>query len=165
MAGVSIPSAISRELATTPLRRYLDERSVGRPAPDSATLRRAFRRIETRRLRRSDCTLSLAGKRYEVPDRYRHLERPLVAYARWDLTQVELLDPTTRLPLCPLYPLDKLTNADGRRRRREPVTDAPQSPATSGELPPLLRKLLAEFAATGLPPAYLPTPDEQENNP
>jgi transposase InsO family protein len=157
--------SVHRELATTPLRRYLDERSVGRPAPSSEALRRAFRRIEARRLRRSDCTLSLAGKRYEVPDRYRHLERPLVAYARWDLTQVELLDPNTRLPLCPLYPLDKLTNADGRRRRREPVTDAPQSPATSGELPPLLRKLLAEFAATGLPPAYLPTPDEQENNP
>ncbi|PUE02076.1 MAG: hypothetical protein C3L25_11405 [Candidatus Sedimenticola endophacoides] len=86
------------------MRRYLDERSVGRPAPDSASLRGAFRRIEDRRLRRSDGTLSLSGKRYEVPERYRHLERPLIAYARWDLTQLELLDPHTRAPLCPLYP-------------------------------------------------------------
>lgn len=156
--------SVHKELATTPLRRYLDERSVGRPAPDSATLRRAFRRIEARRVRRSDATLSLAGQRYEVPDRYRHLERPLIAYARWDLTQVELLDPNTRAPLCPLYPLDKLANADGQRRRREPErATEPRSPR--GELPPLLQKLLADFAATGLPPAYLPTPDEQEEKP
>jgi len=136
---------------------------VGRPAPSSETLRRAFRRIESRRLRRSDSTLSLAGQRYEVPERYRHLERPLIAYARWDLAQVELLDPNTRAPLCPLYPLDKLANADGRRRRREPVAENAETAPSRGELPPLLRKLLAEFAATGLPPAYLPTPDEQEN--
>jgi hypothetical protein len=25
---------------------------------------------------------------------------------------------------------------------------------------PLLRQLIAEYAATGLPPAYLPTPDK-----
>ena len=156
---------VHQELATTPLRRYLDERSVGRPAPDSVTLRRAFRRIEQRRLRHSDGTLSLAGKRYEVPDRYRHLERPLVAYARWDLTQVELLDPHTRQPLCPLYPLDKLANADGQRRRREPAGETAEPKPPSGDLPPLLRQLLADFAATGLPPAYLPTPDEREENP
>lgn len=158
--------SVHKELATTPMRRYLEVRSVGRPAPDSATLRRAFRQIVFRRLRRSDGTLSLAGKRYEVPDRYRHLERPLLAYARWDLTQVELLDPHTRQPLCPLYPLDKLAHADGQRRRREAIADTPETHAaraSTGELPPLLRKILADFAATGMPPAYLPTADEQEN--
>jgi transposase InsO family protein len=155
--------SVHKELAATPMRRYLEVRSVGRPAPDSATLRRAFRQIESRRLRRSDGTLSLAGKRYEVPDRYRHLERPLVAYARWDLTQVELVDPNTRMPLCPLYPLDKLANADGQRRRREATPETAASTQKNGELPPLLRKLQAEFAATGMPPAYLPTADEQEN--
>jgi hypothetical protein len=35
-----------------------------------------------------------------------------------------------------------------------------QSPS-SGELPPLLRKCLADYAATGRPPAYLPQPDSQ----
>jgi len=32
-------------------------------------------------------------------------------------------------------------------------------------LPPLLRKLLAEYAATGLPPAYLPKHDDPEPTP
>jgi hypothetical protein len=31
-------------------------------------------------------------------------------------------------------------------------------------MPPLLRKLLAEFAATGKPPAYLPKPDRSEDD-
>ncbi|PUD98093.1 MAG: hypothetical protein C3L25_08145 [Candidatus Sedimenticola endophacoides] len=76
-----------------------------------------------------------------------------------------LLDPHTRAPLCPLYPLDKLANADGKRRRRESADETAALTQPSGELPPLLRKLQADFAATGLPPAYLPTQDEQENLP
>jgi hypothetical protein len=49
-------------------------------------------------------------------------------------------------------------NADGRRRRLDPLPDAPGaavSPPQPG-IAPLLRKLLADYAATGLPPAYLP---------
>ena len=41
-------------------------------------------------------------------------------------------------------------------------TDSSRSPA---ELPPLLRQILAEYSATGLPPAYLPkdsTPPQAE---
>jgi hypothetical protein len=30
------------------------------------------------------------------------------------------------------------------------------SPRAEGELPPLLKKILQEYSATGLPPAYLP---------
>ena len=163
--------SIHREIATTPLRRYLDEPSVGRPCPSSQALRRAFRRTESRKLRRSDATLSLAGKRYEIPNRYRHLERPLLHYAQWNLSEVELLDPNTRQPLCPIYPLDKLANADGRRRARasEAASESSAEPAsTTGELPPLLRKQLADYAATGLPPAYLPLvneDDDKEPNP
>ena len=40
-----------------------------------------------------------------------------VAYARWDLSAVELVDPHTGAPLCPLYPLDKAANASAERRR------------------------------------------------
>ncbi|MEA3276604.1 MAG: IS481 family transposase, partial [Pseudomonadota bacterium] len=142
---------------TTPLRRYLDAPEVGRDCPDSDTLRRAFRCTVTRRQRRGDGTISLAGKRFEIPGRYRHIERPQVRYARWDLRSVELIDPRTRACLCPLYPLDKAANASGQRRTLEPADE--QRLAASpprGELPPLLRKLLAEYAATGRPPAYLP---------
>jgi len=157
------------EIGMSPLRRYLDTTSVGRDCPDSATLQRAFRCTVSRRQRRSDGTISLAGKRFEVPARYRHLERPQVRYARWDLRSVELIDPQSQASLCPLYPLDKTANADGRRRVLEPLDKSPAStkPAQeSDELPPLLRKLLADFAATGRPPAYLPKPPhDPESNP
>lgn len=150
------------EIGVSPLRRYLDAPQVGRECPASQVLRSAFCCTVKRRQRRSDGTISLAGKRFEIPDRYRHMDRPLVRYARWDLRSVELIDPQSRATLCPLYPLDKSANADGLRRRRAPtessVTPAPQQGQVPGacELPPLLRKLLADYAATGRPPAYLP---------
>ena len=63
--------------------------------------------------------------------------------------------------LCALYPLDKAANADGQRRRLDaapPRRDAEAAPTTS-TIAPLLRKLMADYAATGLPPAYLPPPE------
>ena len=157
---------IHREIGTTPLCRYLECPHVGRNCPDSTSLRQVFRRTATRRQRRSDGTLSLEGKRFEIPSRYRHLEQPQVRYARWDLRSVDLIDPHTQESLCPLYPLDKAANASGQRRTLEPreqetPTAAPQA---SSELPPLLRKLLADYAATGRPPAYLPkSPPEPDS--
>jgi hypothetical protein len=32
----------------------------------------------------------------------------------------------------------------------------------STEEPPLLRKILEDFAATGLPPGYIPKPDSED---
>jgi hypothetical protein len=58
--------------------------------------------------------------------------------------------------LATLLPLDKLKNAD---RARRVLAGAPAPPAPSNKPPgiaPLLRELMAEYAATGLPPAYLP---------
>lgn len=151
------------EIATTPLRRYLDASSVGRECPDTQTLRQAFRCTVKRKQRRSDGTISLAGKRFEIPSRYRHLEQPTLRYARWDLRAVELIDPRTLTPLCPLYPLDKTTNAEGRRRALEPTPPNP-APTPSEALPPLLRQCLAEYAATGCPPAYLPKPESETDS-
>jgi putative transposase len=155
---------VHREIETSPLRRYLDSKEVGRPCPDSATLRRAFCRTVRRRLRRSDATVSLEGKRLEVPSRFRHLEHLHVRYACWDLRHVELVDPHTGEPLCRLYPLDKAANASGQRRRLEPAADS-APPAGGGSLPPLLRQLLADYAATGLPPAFLPKDDDPQTSP
>jgi len=156
---------IHSEITTTPLRRYLDSRHVGRDCPDSTALRQAFRRTVTRRQRRSDGTLSLAGKRFEIPSRYRHLEKPQVCYARWDLRSVDLIDPHTQEILCPLYPLDKAANASGQRRALEPASQADMTPTQpSAELPPLLRKLVADYAATGRPPAYLPKPTSESES-
>lgn len=150
------------ELGTSPLRRYLDGTSVGRDCPDSDSLRRAFRCTVTRRQRRSDGTLSLAGQRFELPARYRHLAQVRIRYARWDLSQVELIDPHTLNSLCRLYPLDKSANADGQRRRVADTSEVAEAPSAHHKLPPLLRKLLADYAATGRPPAYLPKHDDEE---
>lgn len=162
--------AVHRELGRAPLERYLAGPAVGRSSPSSEDLRRAFRSAVDRTQRRSDGTLSLDGRRFEVPSRYRHLTRLRVRYARWDLGAVDLVDPHTDVILCALYPLDKAANADGRRRRLEPAAapahlDAAPSPST---IAPLLQQLMAEYAATGLPPAYLPPPDvhpEEESRP
>jgi transposase InsO family protein len=153
------------ELGCSPLERYLAGPEVGRPSPASDELRRAFRAEVSRTPRRSDGTISLAGRRFEVPSRYRHLVQLRVRYARWDLRQVELVDPHTQTLLAMLYPLDKSANAHGHRRRLEPPPPPPASaaaPAAAEGIAPLLRKLMADYAATGLPPAYLPPPAPEE---
>jgi len=149
-----------RELGCTPLERYLAGPDVGRPSPSSEELRRAFRAAVDRTQRRSDGTVSLEGQRFEVPARYHHLTRLRVCYARWDLSAVDLVDPHTHVILSALYPLDKTANADGQRRRLTPTASTPREPTpTTTTIAPLLRKLLADYAATGLPPAYLPRPE------
>jgi len=60
--------------------------------------------------------------------------------------------------LATIYPLNKLKNAEGRRRRLDPV--GPAAPPPSG-LAPLLKKLLADYAASGLPPAYIPKEEDR----
>lgn len=148
------------ELEATPLARYLAGPSVSRPCPDSDALREAFRIEVKRRQRRSDGTVSLEGQRFEIPSRYRHLAEVSLRYARWDLTHVDLVDPRTGAILCPVSPLDKSANADGQRRRLDPA-GPDRSPVPATGMAPLMRQLLADYAATGLPPAYLPPPDKE----
>jgi len=150
---------VHSETGETPLNRFLAGPSVGRESPGSEALRDAFRQRVTRRVRRSDGTLTVAGVRYEVPSRFRHLREVKVLYARWDMARVDMVDTRTEDVLCRIYPIDKEKNADGLRRLRQPIHGAsPLAPARN-ELDreaPLLRKCLAEYAATGLPLAYVP---------
>lgn len=149
------------EIHTTPLQRALSSRSVGRPSPAPDAVRAVFRTQTTRRQRKTDGTVSLSGARFEVPARYRQIEVLTLRYARWDLTHVDLIDPRSGHSLCPLYPLDRQRNADGERRRLEPTDPAQHTPSLrTGELAPLLRQLIADYAATGMPPAYLPFPEQ-----
>jgi transposase InsO family protein len=147
------------EIGATPLARYLAGPNVRRDCPATADLAAAFRIEVTRRQRRSDGTVSLAGVRFEIPAAYRHLVQVHLRYARWDLTRVDLVDARAGQILSPLRPLDKSANADGQRRALLPAasraTDAVPTPPSG--MAPLLRQLIAEYAATGLPPAYLPT--------
>ncbi len=144
------------ELGATPLARYLAGPNVRRECPNSSTLAAAFRVEVARTQRRSDGTVSLEGQRFEIPAAYRHLGRVQLRYARWDLSRVDLVDARSGAVLCPIRPLDKSANADGRRRALTPTT-ADRSPPAAGGIAPLLKQLLADYAATGLPPAYLPT--------
>jgi transposase InsO family protein len=59
------------EIGEAPLTRFLAGPSVMRPSPDSQALRLAFTRTETRTQRKSDGTIVIGGRRFEVPDRYR----------------------------------------------------------------------------------------------
>jgi putative transposase len=142
------------ETDCTPLDRFLNDPGVGRECPGSDALRQAFRIEVVRTQRRSDGTVSLEGTRFEIPSRYRTLPRLHLRYARWDLARVDLVDERTGAILCPLYPLDKSKNAD-RERRRLAVPAATSATPAPG-IAPLLRELLDQQAATGLPPAYLP---------
>jgi transposase InsO family protein len=153
---------VHSEIGVPPLERFLQGKRVGRTCPGSDELRRAFRVQERRKQRRSDGTISLEGKRYEVPSRYRHQETITVRYARWDLTSVDMVDVRANAVLCALYPVDKARNADADRRRVDDTPTDPAAAAVAGEAPaptgiaPLLKALMAKQKETGLPPAYLP---------
>ena len=164
------------EIGVTPLAHPLAGPTVARPCPESATLCEALRIEVKRRARRSDGTFSLDGCRFEIPGRYRHLNDVHLHYARWDLSRAGLADPRTGTVLCPIKPLDKSANAnayananananaDAQRRKLDPV-GRDLSPLPPSGMAPLLLQLLAEHAATGMPPAYLPATDAAAPNP
>jgi len=158
--------AVHSEIGEPPAERFLRGPSVGRDSPGAEELRLAFRVEQTRTQRRSDGTVSIEGVRFEVPSRYRHLERLSVRYASWDLGRVHLCDARSGTLLAPLYPLDRAKNADGLRRVLGPVASVPADEAAPlkspkrAEMAPLLRQLIEAYDRSGLPPAYLPQHDE-----
>jgi putative transposase len=153
---------VHSELGQTPLSRFVSTKSVGRSCPESKQLHQAFTARIARTQRQSDGTISLERVRFELPSRYRHLKRVTLRYASWDLSQVYLADPNSGHVICRLYPQDKHENADGRRRRKEPLIDTVPA-SENGGMAPLLSSLIAEYAATGLPPAYLPKDECAQN--
>jgi hypothetical protein len=156
------------QIGEAPITRFLAGPEVTRPCPDSDTLRLAFTRSEHRLQRKSDGTLVIAGRRFELPNRYRHLSRIEVRYASWDLGLVHLVDERTGIVLARLYPQDKTQNASGLRRTLDPIASgsAPatftNNPQPATDLPPLLARMLNRQAATSLAPPYLPKQDDGE---
>lgn len=148
---------IHSETHEAPLARLADHPSVGRDCPPTARLTLAFCLEETRIQRQSDGTVSILSKRFQIPSRFRFLQKVTVRYARWDLSRVFLWDPRARVVLAMLYPVDRAKNADGVRRRRD-LERSPAAPPAAPGIAPLLKKLMADYAATGLPPAFIPSP-------
>ncbi|WP_319577691.1 hypothetical protein [uncultured Desulfobacter sp.] len=68
-----------------------------------------------------------------------------------------LMDPKTGKKIAPIYPQDKIKNASGKRKikSRPKQIIVPDEPLNESE-PALLRRLMAEYAQSGMPPAYLP---------
>ncbi len=150
--------SVHSEIQQAPLERWLDSPSVVRPCPSLDELRLAFTVAHTRIQRRSDGTISVEAKRFEVPSRFRHIRQLHIRYATWDLRCVWLLDEHAGTVLERLYPLDKTKNADGVRRAiQKPPSE--EIPSQAPGIAPLLKKLMADYAATGLPPAYIPQED------
>jgi transposase InsO family protein len=145
-----------REIGTTPLQRMLDGPDVGRQAPDTDTMRLSFTRQITRTPRRGDATVVVEGIRYELPPRFGHLHKVTLRSPGWDKSQMSLVDPKTGRPIARLLPQDKAKNASGLRRAIEPHVPASTDDLKNKPMPALLQKWLADYAATGLPPAYLP---------
>ena len=153
-----------RELGATPHERLLDSVDASRPCPGGDELKAAFRITVKRTLRRSDGTVSVEGIRYQAPAPWRHLSTLWIRYARWDLSSVDLVDGRGGERLCTLYPLDRRGNA-GRARRpvRPDDNDGGGSPGGAGdEAAPLLKRILDDQAATGLPPAWVPHTESPE---
>ena len=69
-----------------------------------------------------------------------------------------LVDQRSKNLLACIYPQDKIKNSQGYRRTLQPVAEQALEAVKddSDPIPPLLRKLLTDYAASGLPPAYIP---------
>jgi len=149
---------IHSELKVSPLERMLEGPTVSRPSPSLEVLRQRFTRRRGYTQRQSDGTVSIEGVRFEIPNRFRAIRKLFVGYRKWDQSVAHIFDERTGEPIARIFPIDQERNAGRRRRSLEPLDESSPTPEseTPDPVPPLLRKLLAEYAATGLPPAYLP---------
>ena len=156
------------ELGCAPLTRAMAGPDVSRECPDATTLRHAFRADITRKQRRSDGTCTVAGVRFEVPARYRHLRTPAPAPRALGQHQRRPDRPPHRRRRRGAVSARQAAQrrvrpprADADRRCRRAMPGTPASAPRATEMAPLLKRLMAEYAATGLPPAYLPFDDTE----
>lgn len=131
------------EIGATPLEHYLAGPNVRRECPATVALTAAFRVEVIRRQRRSDGTVSLEVARFEIPSRYRLLERVHLQYARRDLSQV---DPPAASCAQSSRSINRpmSTVSGGVWHRRRSICRHCRQKAC-----PPLTKLPAEYAATG----------------
>ena len=148
---------VHSELKVSPMTRFMDAPSLGRDCPEFSVLQLHFRRQEKRRQRRADGTITIAGRRFELPSRYRMLRDVQIRYATWDLSTVSLVDKHSGKHLTELYPQDKAHNAEGHRRDLEPTgAEEDTEPTTQHGIGPLLASQMRETEQTGIPPSYMP---------
>jgi putative transposase len=145
------------EIGMAPIQRMLENKDVSRPSFTEDQLKRSFTICESRKQRQSDGTISINGIRFEVPWRFNHIKNLYVSFTSWDKSVAWLVDKRTGKFLATLYPQDKTKNASGKRRVKS-IPDEIKLPddVLKESEPALLRKLMSEYAQTGMPAAYLP---------
>ena len=145
-----------QEIYMSPVQKLLKSKNMSRPAPDEKDLKFAFTVCESRKQRRSDGTVSINGTRFEIPSRFNHITQLHICFANWDKSIAWIVDKRTGKQIAAIYPQDKTKNASGKRRikSKPEETRLPEGTLTESE-PALLRKILAEYAETGQPAAYL----------
>ena len=142
------------ELKSTPLNRFLNHTDISKNCPDLDYLNQMFRREVIRTVRRSDATISVESKRFEIPYQYKHFRKIRIRYAKWDLSLVHMVDDSGKT-IARIYPLDKSKNScSGRKVVKTDVEDFKEK--DDDKLPPLLEEIVNKFNDIGLPPAYLP---------
>jgi putative transposase len=146
---------VNKEIKCAPIERFRKGPLQLRDSPSIKELKAAFRQDVVRKQRRTDGTVSIEGRRFEVPSQYRTFRSLNIRYARWDFTNTHMIDDRNQI-LSRIYPIDKAANASGERRNLAPQSQDPIIESQSTTIPPLLQKYLEEFAATGKPAPYLP---------
>lgn len=147
---------VHEETGQSPLERAVGNTDVSRNSPESEKIDFGFTIREQRRQRRSDGTIQLKGIRLEIPARFAHLTKLTVRYRSWDLSKAWLVDQRNDQILAIIRPQDKTKNNSGARRTLNPGPLMAHESEPTDKLPPLLRKIVAEYAATGIPAAYIP---------
>ncbi len=151
--------AVHSELKMSPLDKFLAGPDASRPKPSALTLQEAFRVETKRKQRRSDGTVSIDGCRYEISSQFRHFEHIHLQYARWDMSRVAMVDPRGGNVLCYITPVDKSANASAKRKLLVPA-NINLTYVKPTEMSALMKRYLAEYNATGIPPAYIPTAEK-----
>lgn len=152
-----------QEINCSPVEKMLEGPDSSRPVPDSEKMTFCFTIQESRIQRKSDGTLQIKGVRFEIPSRFRHFDRLYIRYQSWNLSHAWLVDGRDSTLLAKIYPQDKIKNGEGLRRALPPIAENLPDPGSKADpYPPLLRKLLGEYAATGMPPAYIPMEVDNE---
>ena len=161
-------STMHKEICSAPVDKFIKGRNVSRSSPDAAIMRFAFSIPVTRTVRRSDGTIQIDGKRFEIPSRFRHFRKLHLKYQSWNLSMAHIVDKQSGDPIAVIYPQDKIKNASGARRSIVSLEETTPKENCADPIPPLLRKYLSDYAATGLPPGYIPqkypTENIKENN-
>jgi transposase InsO family protein len=156
---------IHSEINEKPLDRFLNSTNVLRVSPTYEELKRSFRMVIRRALRKTDSTITIDGIRFQIPQCYIHMNSILLRYARWDLGEAEIICPDTQKSLCFIFPLNKLANSYASRKEIEEklITQEVLSPEEdeyldldTHQLPPLLAHCLKKHAEQYPLSGYIP---------